>query len=175
MKLIRNLSVIVGLALVLVGCGRSPQTPHDIGQTASDEELMDVVQSQTFKYFWDFAEPNSGLARERYHPNGDYPLNDSHIITTGGTGFGVIPYTPKESLAAISGFFTEYGDILVGPAGFYDAFRPESGWVAPRYLAIDQGPIIVMIENYRTGLLWELFMSCPEVTNGLDGLGFKYK
>lgn len=450
MKFVRNLLAIIGLFLVSGDWVRSDPDSLVDWSTATDEELMDEVQSQTFKYFWDFAEPNSGLARERYHPNGVYPLDDSHIITTGGTGFGVmallvgiersfitreegmqrlsqiveflesadrfhgvwphwlngetgrvkpfspnddggdlvessflmqgllcvrqycdpenpfekklaakidslwremdwnwytngtdnlywhwspnygfeknfalhgynetlithvlaasspthaadptvyhncwarngeikaddtfygldrvldhyhdndspvgplfwaaysymgldprnledaygnywelnrnqalmhyryclrnpngfggygescwgmtssyspkkdhigyashrpdrdigvisptgaigvIPYTPIESLAAIRGFFVDYGDLLVGPAGFYDAFRPDSGWVAPRYLAIDQGPIIVMIENHRTGLLWDLFMSCPEVTEGLDRLGFKY-
>ncbi len=86
-----------------------------------------------------------------------------------------IPYTPEESMAAIRSFFGQYGTQLVGPAGFYDAFRPADGWVAPRYLAIDQGPIIVMIENYRTGLLWDLFMSCPEVQAGLTKLGFTWK
>lgn len=85
-----------------------------------------------------------------------------------------IPYTPEESLAAIRGFYKNYGELLVGPAGFYDAFRPSDGWVAPRYLAIDQGPMVVMIENYRSGLFWELFMSCPEVKVGLDRLGFSY-
>jgi hypothetical protein len=84
-----------------------------------------------------------------------------------------IPYTPKESLAAIRGFYSDYSQLLVGPAGFYDAFRPQDNWVAPRYLAIDQGPIIVMIENYRSGLLWDLFMSCEEVQTGLQKLGFK--
>lgn len=87
-----------------------------------------------------------------------------------------IPYTPKESLAAIRGFYENYKDQLWGPAGFYDAFSPElDNWVAERYLAIDQGPIIVMIENYRSGLLWELFMSCPEIQEGLKKLGFRYE
>ena len=75
---------------------------------------------------------------------------------------------------AIRGFIENYGDILVGPAGFYDAFRPADGWVAPRYLAIDQGPMIVMIENYRSGLFWDLFMSCEEIQSGLSKLGFTY-
>ena len=81
-----------------------------------------------------------------------------------------IPYTPKQSIAAIRGFYS-YPELL-GPAGFYDAFSPEYNWVCKRYLAIDQGPMIVMIENYRSGLLWNLFMSCPEVKKGLQTLGF---
>jgi hypothetical protein len=56
--------------------------------------------------------------------------------------------------------------------GFYDAFNITEGWYADSYLAIDQGPIIIMIENHRTGLLWELFMSTPEVWQGLEKLGF---
>lgn len=60
----------------------------------------------------------------------------------------------------------------MGQYGFYDAFNKSANWYSDQYLAIDQGPIIVMIENYRTGLLWELFMSCPEVKQGLTKLGF---
>ena len=56
----------------------------------TDEELLATVQKQTFKYFWDYAEPNSGLARERYHPDGIYPENDANIVTTGGSGFGLM-------------------------------------------------------------------------------------
>jgi hypothetical protein len=63
---------------------------------------------------------------------------------------------------------------VIGPYGPYDAFSEEENWFPKRYLAIDQGPIIVMIENYRSGLLWKLFMSCPEVQAGLDKLGFTY-
>ena len=100
------------------------------------------------------------------------PDRDIGVITP-TAAISSIPYTPKESLAAIRGFFVNYGDILVGPAGFYDAFRPHDSWIANRYLAIDQGPMIVMIENYRTGLLWKLFMSCPEISSALDTLGFE--
>jgi hypothetical protein len=60
-----------------------------------------------------------------------------------------------------------------GPYGFYDAFSETENWYPQQYLAIDQGPEIVMIENFRTGLLWKLFMSCPEVKKGLNKLGFE--
>lgn len=85
-----------------------------------------------------------------------------------------MPYTPEYSMEAMRGFYETYGDSLLGVYGFYDAFSPERDWFPGRYLAIDQGPIVVMIENYRTGLLWDLFMSAPEVRSGLDKLGFEY-
>jgi hypothetical protein len=61
---------------------------------------------------------------------------------------------------------------LWGEYGFYDAFNETENWYSKNYLAIDQGPIIVMIENYRSGLLWNLFMSCPEIKEGLLKLNF---
>jgi hypothetical protein len=66
------------------------------------------------------------------------------------------------------------GDKLWGQYGFTDAFNLQNIWFATSYLAIDQGPQIGMIENYRTGLLWNLFMSCPEIQAGLTKLGFSY-
>jgi hypothetical protein len=83
-----------------------------------------------------------------------------------------MPYAPRESLAAIRGFLTAYGDKVWGPYGFVDAFNEGQGWFADTFLAIDQGPIIVMIENHRTGLLWRLFMRVPEIRRGLRMLGF---
>lgn len=83
-----------------------------------------------------------------------------------------MPYTPEHSIAAMSHWYYTYGEKLFGPYGFYDAFSVHEGWFPSRYLAIDQGPIVVMIENYRSGLLWELFMSAPEVQEGLKNLGF---
>ncbi|TBW30351.1 glucoamylase family protein [Gramella sp. KN1008] len=87
-----------------------------------------------------------------------------------------IPYTPEKSLRAMRYFFTDQNDLLWGPAGFYDAYSLEGEpWVADWYLAIDQGPMVVMIENYRSGLIWDLFMQAPEVKSGLEKLGFDYE
>lgn len=83
------------------------------------------------------------------------------------------PYTPKESMAAMKHWYNDMKEKVWGEFGFYDAFSEHHNWYTPRYLAIDQGPIVVMMENYRTGLLWNLFMSCPEVKVGLKKLGFE--
>ena len=99
------------------------------------------------------------------------PSNDPGVISP-TAAVSSIPYTPTQSLAAMH-FFYEKG--LMGPAGFYDAFSPENNyWVANAYLAIDQGPQIIMIENYRSQLLWNLFMQNEDVQTGLDNLGFTY-
>lgn len=83
------------------------------------------------------------------------------------------PYTPAQSTAAMKHWYNNLKDELWGPYGFYDAFSETADWYIPRYLAIDQGPIVVMMENYRSGLLWDLFMSCPEIKQGLKKLGFE--
>jgi len=82
--------------------------------------------------------------------------------------------TPTESMRAMKFFYYKLGDRLWGDYGSYDAFNPTADWYGRSYLAIDQGPIVVMMENYRTGLLWNLFMSAPEVQQGLTKLGFQY-
>lgn len=82
------------------------------------------------------------------------------------------PYTPEYSMKALRHFYTDHGDKIWSEYGFVDAFNESRNWVAESHLAIDQGPIIVMIENYRSGLLWNLFMSCPEIQTGLKRLGF---
>jgi hypothetical protein len=82
------------------------------------------------------------------------------------------PYTPEYSLDALKHFYYKLGDKIFGKYGFYDAFNLKLGYYPPRYLAIDQGPIVVMMENHRSGLLWKLFMSCPEIKPGLEKLGF---
>ena len=83
------------------------------------------------------------------------------------------PYTPQQSMAAMKHWYTDLKDKIWGPYGFYDAFSENDNWYLPHYLAIDQGPIVVMMENYRSGLLWNLFMSCPEIKDGLKKLGFE--
>lgn len=82
------------------------------------------------------------------------------------------PYTPEYSMQALKHFYFDLGDKLWSEYGFIDAFNETKNWYAKSHLAIDQGPIIVMIENYRSGLLWKLFMSCPEIKTSLGRLGF---
>lgn len=84
-----------------------------------------------------------------------------------------IPYTPDKSMAAMRYWYESLGAKVFGKYGFYDAFNQGADWYPQRYLAIDQGPAVVMIENYRSGLLWNLFMSAPEVQDGLKKLGFQ--
>jgi len=83
-----------------------------------------------------------------------------------------IPYTPQESMDALKHFYRELGDKTWGWMGFYDAFNQKRNWWATSYLAIDQGPIIGMIENHRSGLLWDNFMANPEIAPMLTSIGF---
>src|SRR5438105_6663421 len=99
------------------------------------------------------------------------PTNDVGVIAP-TAAISSIPYTPTESLKALKFFYYVLGDKLWGEYGFTDAFSLHNVWFASSYLAIDEGPMIGMIENYRTGLLWSLFTSCPEVKAGLSALGF---
>lgn len=99
------------------------------------------------------------------------PTNDLGVITP-TAALSSFPYTPAESLQALRFFYYQLGDRLWGPYGFRDAFHLEQDWFADSYLAIDQGPIVLMIENHRSGLLWESFMRNPEVQQGLKALGF---
>lgn len=100
------------------------------------------------------------------------PGNDNGTISP-TAAVSSLPYTPTESMNAIRYFYYTLGDKVWGGYGFKDAFNLAATWFADSYLAIDQGPMIVMIENYRTGLLWNLFMSCPEVKTGMKGIGFQ--
>jgi hypothetical protein len=97
--------------------------------------------------------------------------NDLGVITP-TAALSSFPYTPTESMKFLHYLYDEKKSTYVGIAGPYDAFSPQFNWVTPRYLAIDQGTIAPMIENYRTGLIWKLFMNAPEVKQGLLNLGF---
>ena len=110
------------------------------------------------------------VAHARY--NYDYCVRNPQ----GHAGYSAsFPYTPEESLSALHYFYYKIGDRLWGTYGFKDSFSLDRAWFASSYLAIDQGPIVVMIENYRTALLWNLFMKNAHIRAGLDKLGFKYE
>jgi hypothetical protein len=100
------------------------------------------------------------------------PDNDDGVISP-AAAISSIPYTPTESMNALRFFYYTLGDRIWGQYGFVDAFNLSSPWFANSFLAIDQGPQIVMIENYRSGLLWNLFLSCPEIKRGMTNLGFQ--
>ena len=99
------------------------------------------------------------------------PTNDVSVIAP-TAALSSFPYTPNESMAALKFYYYVLGDKLWKEYGFVDAFSLHNPWFANSTLAIDQGPIIVMIENYRSQLLWNLFTSCPEVKTGMQTLGF---
>ncbi|HBA99692.1 MAG TPA: beta-glucosidase [Porphyromonadaceae bacterium] len=101
------------------------------------------------------------------------PTNDKGVIAP-TAALSSMPYTPEESMAALHFFYYKLGDKLWKQQGFIDAFNLSVGWYANDFLAIDQGPIIVMIENHRSGLLWNIFMDIPEIKTGLTKLGFSY-
>ncbi len=100
------------------------------------------------------------------------PNNDLGVITP-TAALSSFPYTPEQSLAAARYFYSRQ-TILCGKYGPYDAFSDKARWYPQHYLAIDQLTIAPMIENYRTGLLWRLFMSCPEIQHGLEVLNMTY-
>lgn len=104
--------------------------------------------------------------------NANAPGNNDIGVISPTAAISSIAYTPTESMNALKFFYYKLGDKLWGSYGFYDAFSLKDPWFATSTLAIDQGPIIVMIENYRTGLLWNLFTSAPEIKNGMRNLGF---
>jgi len=149
-----------------------PQAPMPASRlSAKDTELIEKIQRRTFGYFWDFAHPDSGLARAR--------STSGNLVTSGGSGFGILAilvaaernWVAREAARYFDG---ELGDRLWGAYGFLDAFNLKEGWFAKKHLAIDQGPVIVMIENYRTGLIWKTFMKCEDVRAGLKRLGFTF-
>ncbi len=131
-----------------------------------------VQNSEGFKGYgpnnWGLTASYSVKGYAGHAPNKE---NDKGVISP-TAALSSFPYTPKESMQAMKYWYNEMGDKVWGKFGFYDAFSIHHNWFLPRYLAIDQGPIVVMMENYRTGLLWKLFMSSPEIQEGLTKLGF---
>lgn len=119
--------------------------------------------------------PNCWGLTASYSPEGyaaHRPFGEDLGVITPTAALSSFPYTPEESLAAMRHFYYDMKDLIWGDYGFYDAFCQAKDWCPRRYLAIDQCTITPMIENHRSGLLWKLFMSCPEVQEGLAKLGF---
>lgn len=125
--------------------------------------------------FAGYSEASWGLTASDNHLgyNAHSPTNDLGVISP-TAALSSFPFTPEESMKALNFFYYKMGEKLWGQYGFYDAFNITEQWYADSYLAIDQGPIIIMIENHRSGLLWDLFMKDQEVKEGLKKLGFSH-
>ncbi|MFT5998170.1 MAG: hypothetical protein ACI81P_000622 [Neolewinella sp.] len=144
--------------------------PNQWGLTACDGPgQLDTVYNgapQQFRTYWARGASGSGV-------------HDDGTIAPTAAG-GSVPFAPEESIAALEHMWTMHYDSLVGEYGFKDAFnlsypdaeRPE-GWFDVDYLGIDQGPILIQIENHRSGLIWELMKRNPHIVRGLQRAGFK--
>ena len=155
--------------------------PHSLTDAYANYFTQDTAHTSiNYKYcvdnpnhFYGYSNTCWGLTAsdEQNGYNAHSPTNDNGTITP-TAAISSLPYMPTESMNALKYFYYTLGNKLWGDYGFVDAFNLNNLWFANSYLAIDQGPEIVMIENYRTGLLWNLFMSCPEIKKGMKTLGF---
>lgn len=160
--------------------------PHGLKDTYADywKELSTMAK---INYEWCVDNPKQfkGYGKDNWGLTASYSVNGyaAHAPDS-ANDLGVIsptaalssfPYTPEQSMAAMRHWYDDstLRSKIWGPYGFYDAFSETDEWYPQRYLAIDQGPAVVMMENYRSGLLWKLFMSCDEVKSGLKTLGFE--
>jgi hypothetical protein len=127
------------------------------------------------KHFKGYAANNWGLTASYsvrgYSAHAPSMQEDLGVISP-TAALSSFPYTPSQSMNAMKYWNSSMKDKIWGAYGFYDAFSETDNWFPKRYLAIDQGPIVVMMENYRSGLIWNLFMSAPEIKAGLKKLGF---
>ncbi|HEY4286853.1 MAG TPA: glucoamylase family protein [Puia sp.] len=156
--------------------------PHGLSDAYANYWTQDTAHTQiNYDYcvanpqgFNGYSSQNWGLTASDDNISGysaHSPANDLGIISP-TAAISSLPYAPTESMNALRFFYYTLGDKSWGQYGFTDAFNLSNPWFDSDRLAIDQGPEIVMIENYRSGLLWNLFMSCPEIRTGLKRLGF---
>ena len=157
--------------------------PHDLTDAYADYWTQNTAHAR-INYQYCLANPSNfngysnlcwGLTASDDNLSGysaHSPTNDTGIITP-TAAISSLPYTPTESMNTLKFFYYTLGDKIWGEYGFVDAFNLSNPWFATSYLAIDQGPEVVMIENYRSGLLWNLFMSCPEIKTGMKAIGFQ--
>lgn len=128
---------------------------------------------QNPKHFKGYGENTWGLTASdgpfRYSADEPVPWKDTGKIAPTGA-ISSFPYTPEESMKAMKNYYYNYGKFLWGEYGFKDAFDLTNNWCSEIYMGLNQAPQVVMIENYRSGLIWNLFMQIPEIRNGLKKL-----
>ena len=150
----------------------------DYGDVVKNQTKINIAYAQANpnKFVGYGADKGWGLTAS-YSINGydaHHPDNDKGVISP-TAALSSMPYSPKESISFANYLFNTLEKKIWGPYGFYDAYSETANWYPQRYLAIDQGPIILMIENYRTQFLWNLFMKAPDINIGLAKLNFHTK
>lgn len=155
--------------------------PHDLQDAYANYWQQNVAHATiNYQYCVDNPKDHAGYSSSVWgltasDNNNGYsahsPENDLGVISP-TAALSSFPYTPNQSMEALKFFYYKLGDKIWKEYGFVDAFNMNIPWFANSFLAIDQGPIIVMIENHRSGLIWDLFMSCDEVKTGMNKLGF---
>ena len=143
------------------------------------EDLWGLTASYSIKGYRQWEESggrnrNDLNADETYMGYMAHSPSDDYGIISPTAALSSFPYAPEECMKVAKTIYFELGEKAFGQYGPFDAFSVEQDWFPQTYLAIDQGPIVCMIENYRSGLLWKLFMGCPEVQEGLNKLDFTY-
>jgi len=121
------------------------------------------------KDFWGLTASDGA---DGYLPHEPTPSDDDGTMTFTGA-LSSFPYTPEASMAMLKHIYRDLGSEVWGEYGPRDAINLSKDWVSPIFMGLNQAPITVMVENYRTGLIWKLFMSNPEIRPMLDKIGFK--
>lgn len=158
--------------------------PHSLSDNYADywEECVNTVKVhieyavENPKGHANYSEKNWGLTAsdDPYGYTAHAPfVNDNGTISP-TAALSSMPYTPAESIKALKYFYRERGNELFGKYGPYDAFNDNLGWIQKSYIGINQAPIVIMLENYRTGLLWDIVMKDHDLQAGLQKLGFTY-
>jgi len=128
---------------------------------------------QNPNHYKDYSDSTWGLTASDgpFNYSADEPVASRDYGKIAPTGaISSFPYTPEESMKALKNYYFNYGKFLWGEYGFRDAFDLTNNWCSEIYMGLNQAPMTVMIENYRTGLIWKLFMQDKDVQAGLKKL-----
>ena len=146
---------------------------NSVQATLADRQFC-IDSSETFKTYgensWGLT---ASIGPDGYKPYGAPPgpaLHDGTVAPSAAAAS--IVFTPGYSIAAMRNYYTNYRGRLWGRYGFADSFNLDRDFFAPDAYGINVGPTVLMIENYRSGLIWKLFMSRPEVQKGMKAAGF---
>lgn len=143
---------------------------RNVKQTLSNRGYCLYEAPAANRYSQNFWGLTASQIKDDYAASG--PLNDRGVVAPTAALASII-YTPHYSLEVLQNLKEGFGGRFWGRFGPYDAISLRDDWVSPHTLAIDQLPMVSMVENYRSGLLWRLLMDDPDIQRGLEAAGMK--